>query len=309
MEAITNILENFFTIIIEKLASWIKLAIEMLPNFLVAILITLAFVLLAKLVRNIFHRFLSKISDSKSLNTLFSTVVYILVISAGVFIALSVLKLDKAVTSLLAGAGIIGLALGFAFQDIASNFMSGVIMAVRKPIRTGHLVETNGIFGTVQRVSLRATEIKSPQGQLYIVPNKMIFENPIKNYTASGERRVDLACGVSYGDDLKKVKEVTLQAIESLATIDKEKGISLYFKEFGDSSINYQVRYWVKDSTSQADFLEATSQGIIAIKDAYDKNGIDIPFPIRTLDFGIKGGEKLSEMMPLEIKSNSKEKE
>ncbi len=305
METVTNITADFYSIITNKLNTWLETMIEMLPNFVVAVLITIAFVIVAKVIRAGTHKILRRISDSDSLNTLIATVIYFIIVAVGVFVALSVLNLDKAVTSLLAGAGIIGLALGFAFQDIAANFMSGVFMAVRKPIRSGDLIETNDIFGTVNHVSLRSTELEDPQGQIYIIPNKLIFENPIKNYTKSGKRRVDLKGGISYGDNLRKVKEVTLNAVETLEIIDREKEIEFYFTEFGSSSINYVVRFWLKYSTSQGAYLEASSQSIIAIKEAYDQNDITIPFPIRTLDFGIKGGQTFKEMMPLEINSGN----
>ncbi|MDN3669438.1 mechanosensitive ion channel [Echinicola jeungdonensis] len=304
METVTNITGNFYSIITNKLNSWLETMIEMLPNFIVAVLITISFVIVAKIVRRGVKKLLTKFTDSPSLTTLISMTLYFVIVAIGIFVALSVLNLDKAVTSLLAGAGIIGLALGFAFQDIASNFMSGVMMAVRKPIRSGDLIETNDIFGTVLHVSLRSTELEDPQGQLYIIPNKMIFENPIKNYTKSGKRRVDLSGGISYGDNLRKVKEITTNAVETLEIIDKDKGIEFFFTEFGSSSINYVVRFWLKYSTTQSSYLDASSQSIIAIKEAYDQNDITIPFPIRTLDFGIKGGQTFKDMMPVEIQSN-----
>lgn len=299
MDTLGSKTSDFYSLITDKLASWLDTLIVMLPNILVAVLIVLAFALIAKLVRKGLNKVLNKFSESTSLNNLALRVVYVAIICVGTFVALSVLKLDKAVTSLLAGAGIIGLALGFAFQDIAANFMSGVMLAVRKPIRVGDLIETNDIFGIVQRVNLRATEIQNLQGQRITVPNKLIFENPIQNYTISGVRRVDIECGVSYGDDLNKVKEITIQALKELSVVNQEKGITFFYKEFGGSSINFQARFWLNKTTTQPAYLEAMSQSIVAIKAAYDANGIDIPFPIRTLDFGIKGGEKLSEMVPL----------
>ncbi len=105
--------------------------------------------------------------------------------------------------------------------------------------------------------------------------------------------------GISYGDDLEKVEEITLEAINRINYLDKDKPVDLYFLEFGNSSINFVVRYWV-NYYKQTDYLKALSDGIKNIKKSYDNNNITIPFPIRTLDFGIKGGEKLSEMMTLE---------
>ena len=138
--------------------------------------------------------------------------------------------------------------------------------------------------------------IKTPQGEHVLIPNKNIYQNPLKNYSVSGERRVDLACGVSYGDDLQKVRKIAVEAIRDHVTYDDERNVELFFNEFGDSSINFQLRFWLKNP-SLKDYLAAQSEGIIALKNAFDEHDIMIPFPIRTLDFGIRGGEKLNEVM------------
>jgi small conductance mechanosensitive channel len=209
---------------------------------------------------------------------------------------LAIIGLDKAVTSLLAGVGIVGLALGFAFQDIASNFVSGILLAIRKPVQIGDVIESNDHFGTVININLRSTIILSMQGQHVHIPNKDIYNKPIKNFSEEGKRRIDLKCGVSYGDNLEKVKQITIDAVKSIDYILPSDGIILFFKEFGDSSINFEVRYWV-NFKKQPDYLAAPSDGVMRIKKAYDENNIMIPFPIRTLDFGIKGGEILNEQL------------
>jgi small conductance mechanosensitive channel len=134
------------------------------------------------------------------------------------------------------------------------------------------------------------------QGQHIHIPNKDIYNKPIINYSEEGKRRIDLKCGVSYGDDLEKVKRVTIEAVQGIEYILPKEGITLFFKGFGDFSIDFEVRYWV-DFKKQPDYLAAMSDGIMRIKKAYDENNIMIPFPIRTLDFGMKGGEKLNEQL------------
>ena len=284
-------------LVLEKLENWMRTLIAMLPNLALALIIVLVGYSIAKLVRNIIHKTLRRTTRHSALLTLVTNIVYISIILVAAFIALGVLDLDKTVTSLLAGAGIIGLALGFAFQDIASNFMSGVFMAIRKPFDEGDIIESEEKMGVVTDMNLRATIIRSFQGQYHIIPNKNVFQGVITNYTRLGRRRIDLAVGVSYGDDLEKVKRVTLEAVKGIPTVLQNKDISLYFNEFGDSSINFSIRFWATFK-KQTDFLEAQSDAIMAIKKAYDENDITIPFPIRTLDFGIKGGEKLTEVWP-----------
>ncbi|MGB3619094.1 MAG: mechanosensitive ion channel domain-containing protein [Catalinimonas sp.] len=285
----------------DKITGWVEQAILLLPNLLVAVLIFLAFYFIGKGLRKVVDRPLQRLISSRALGDLLTNIIFVAIVALGLFIALSVLQLDKFVTSLLAGAGIVGLALGFAFQDIAANFMAGILMAVRKPIRVNDIIESNNYFGTVTHISLRDTILRTFQGQLVYLPNKDVYGSAIVNYSHEHTRRVDLDVGVSYGDDLRKVREITVGAIEALDVVDKGKGVTLFFKEFGDSSINFTVRYWV-DFSKQTDYLGALSEGVIAVKEAYDEHDIMIPFPIRTLDFGIKGGEKIWDQ-PLVMKN------
>lgn len=283
-------------IVTEKLQNWLTGIVEMLPNLVVAVLVLILFLIISRIAKKVSFKVLNKFVQSKAVSRLISTIISVSFIIVGVIIALGVLKLEKTVTSLLAGAGIIGLALSFAFQDIASNFISGVLIAIRKPFVVGDIVESTDYFGTVEKINLRYTIIKTFQGNNVLIPNKDIYENPLINYTMSTERRIDLSVGVSYGDDLDKVKKVTLDTINSMDNIARKDDVTLFYTGFGDSSINFDVRFWVDYSRSHSDFLEARSDAIMKIKKAFDENDITIPFPIRTLDFGIKGGEKLSEM-------------
>ncbi len=289
-------INNAAEIILGKLELWMHTLISMLPNLLLALLVIAGFFFLAKFSSNLLRRVLRRFSSHSAVIDFIVTIIRVSIVIVGFFIALGLLKLDKTVTSLLAGAGIAGLALSFAFQDTAANFISGIMLAIRHPIRVGHLVKISDYFGTVERINLRATLLRTMQGQMVIIPNKDVLQNPIENFSITGERRIDLKVGISYGDDLEKVKAVTLEAIRSIDYLHDNKPVDFYYEEFGDSSINFVIRYWIHE-TKQPDFKQAMSDGIINIKKAFDANDIMIPFPIRTLDFGIKGGVTLSEMM------------
>ncbi len=292
----TSEFNDAYDIVIGKVEDWVQTFFEMLPNFVVALFVLILFYVLGKVARKVINNLLSKVTANRTITSLLETIIGISILGIGVFIALSVLQLDGAVTSLLAGAGIIGLALGFAFQDIASNFISGVILSIRHPFGIGDIIETNEFYGTVIKLNLRNTIIKTVTGQIVYIPNKRVFENPLQNYTLTGLRRIDLACGISYGDDLENVRKVTTSAVNMVENVLSEKGIEFYYDEFGNSSINFKIRFWVKFRTNP-DFWEARSEAIMAIKKAFDENDIMIPFPIRTLDFGIRGGEKLDSML------------
>ncbi len=195
-----------YDLIAGKLEAWAETFIKMLPNFILSFVILITFYFIAKMASKLVRNLLEKTSFKISLKDLIGRMVYLVIIIVGTFIALSVLKLDKAVTSLLAGAGVIGLALSFAFQDTAANFLSGIVLSIKSPFRIGDILKTNGFYGKVQKLNLRTTLIKTFQGQEVYIPNKHIFENPLTNYSSHYGRRVDLDVGVSYGDDLDKVK-------------------------------------------------------------------------------------------------------
>ncbi len=278
-----------------KLEEWLNALIEMLPNMAVAILIMIGFVLLGKFVKRIVHKALLKTDSNKAIRDLLCSISYYIVLGLGLFFILDILNLKQAVLSLLAGVGVVGLALGFAFQDIAANLISGIILAVRNPFHVGDIIEVKDVMGTVSRTNLRATIITTFQGQEVFIPNKDVLQSNIINYSTLGNRRIDLAVGVSYGDNLEKVEELVLETIHSLEGVIRKDDVIFDYVEFGSSSINFNIRFWIT-YPDQPGFLSMRNKAIKKIKQAFDENDITIPFPIRTLDFGIKGGQKLSEM-------------
>jgi len=287
---------DFYRIIENKVSTWVEELIALLPNFALAALVLIIGIFLAKRIRNISANLANRISDRAIVNNLFVSFIHIMSLAVVFFAVLSILQLDKAVTSLLAGAGILGLALAFAFQDIAANVTSGIMITFRRPIHVGDLIETNGYMGRVKEVNLRDTIVETLQGEDVIIPNKDLFQKSLKNYSLTMKRRLDIDVRISYAEDLERVRHITLEALQSTPH-RSERDIQFYYTGFGDSSINFQVCIWL-DTFEQPKFREARSEAIISIKKAFNQHEITIPFPIRTLDFGIKGGEKLSTQLP-----------
>ncbi|MFT5252821.1 MAG: small conductance mechanosensitive channel [Flavobacteriales bacterium] len=281
--------------VIQKLEGWLDTFINMLPNMGVTLFLLIIFLVLAKYGSKLFKKLFSKTSSNQALEQLFSTVIYGSILSIGLFIMLGVLGLNKALTSILAGIGVIGLALGFAFQDIAANFLSGIILAFRRPFKTGHIIEIKDIMGTVTKTNLRDSIIETFQGQEVYVPNKDFLQNAFYNFSVLERRRIDIAVGVSYAEDLEKVEDVVLSAIKNLeGVVDKDLMVFDY-SEFDSSAINFNIRFWIK-YPGEPSYFVMRSKAIKTIKKVFDEQNITIPFPIRTLDFGIKGGQKLSQM-------------
>jgi small conductance mechanosensitive channel len=300
-----NGIDKALELILSKLEKWGEHLVLMLPNITVAVVLLILTFVIARTVQNGLTRIMGRFTHSPAINNLISTLVYISLILIGIFFVLGVLKLDTVVVSLLASVGIIGLALGFAFQDIAANFISGIIIAVQKPFRVGDMIETNDYFGVIERITLRTIDIRRVTGELVKLPNKMVFENPVTNYSFYHMRRIDLDVGVSYAEDLERVAKIVIDCLQDVKNRIKDRPVEVMYDEFGDSSINFKARFWVSYSR-QGDYVGAKSDAIIKIKKAFDQNDILIPFPIRTLDFGIKGGEKLNEQLEV-LQANIKD--
>lgn len=266
-------------ILIQKIETWFKESIAALPNVFVAVLVVVAFYYLAKVLKRVFRNFLVRFSVNKALNELMASSLQLTVILVGVFIALGILNLEKTVTSLLTGAGIITFVIGFAFQDIASNFFSGILIAFKKPYQIGDVIEIEKNLGVVEEIELRSTMIRTADGQDILIPNKNILTQVVTNYTFSPFRRVQVVVGVGYESDLKLVEQVTLKALESIPERDSSQLCEVVFTDFGPSSINLSASFWI-NYQKQKVFAVAKHNAIIAINDAYKKHGISIPFPI-----------------------------
>lgn len=285
--------KNSFELVTDRLNGWLDALIELSPDLIVAAVVVVTFSLVARLVRHLSARFLVRLAGGRGIANLLSTLAGAAVVLIGVFIALGILNLDKAVTSLLAGAGVLGIALAFAFQDLAANLIAGVYLSFQRPFVIGDLIETHDVFGTVESVDLRNSILRTHDGRIVVLPNREIFENKLINYSRSGTRRIEVQVGVSYGDDLDKVLDVTRQAIESVEPRDTSQPCEVFFVGFGGSSIDLVARFWIPFQR-QTQYRRAVSDAVMAVKTAYERHDVVIPFPIRTLDFGIKGGRPLS---------------
>ena len=291
-----NELPKIASLLIDKLTSWYEMLIKGLPNIAIAIFVFIIGVQVAKYVKKMVSRIAAKVVDNRAVASILEKVAYISILLVTVFTTLSILQLEKAVTSLLAGAGVIGLALGFAFQEIASNFVSGIFIAFQKPFKPGDIIEIGDLFGTINSIDLRTTTVVTVQGLEVLVPNRKLFTDTVTNLTLTPKRRIDLEVGVSYAEDLERVAKIAGEALEGIEERISDRPVEIYFKEFGGSSINFDARVWIH-YPAHINYIKARHAIVTRIKKAFDENGITIPFPIRTLDFGIKGGRTLEQTL------------
>jgi small conductance mechanosensitive channel len=267
----------------ERLDGWLDTLITNLPNIALAIAVFIAFYWISVLVRRVVKKPLVKVTKQESVRILVMRISSIVIVGLGFLLALGIMNLDTALKSILAGAGVAGLAVGLALQGTLSNTFSGMYLAVKDIINIGDWIESNGFAGTVEKITLRNTFIKEPDNNLVVLPNKMVLENPFKNYGLTTQIRVILECGVEYGEDLERVKDVAIDAIHHRFHKGTELEVEFYYTEFGGSSINFMMRFWV-DAIEKMTILGAKSESIMTLKKAFDAHDISIPFPIRTLD-------------------------
>jgi len=296
MDTFSQQLSDSYKNLVDKLGGWINQFILQIPNILIAVVVAGLAYFFSKYVRKLAVKTTSRFTTNRTVLNLVSNLTAVVFGVVVLFIILSVLNLGESINKILATAGVLGLAVGLALQDPINNLFSGVFMSVRELYRIGDLVKTNDHFGTIVDIDLRSTKLKNPTGQIITIPNKDVIQNSLTNFTTTGERRVDVSCGVSYGDDLEVVEAIVIKTLKGLKNSIESKPIDVVFNEFGDSSINFIARFWINPDT-HTDYLMEQSKAIKAIKKAFDAEDIMIPFPIRTLDFGIRGGVDLSEMV------------
>jgi small conductance mechanosensitive channel len=178
-------------------------------------------------------------------------------------------------TSLIALIGAAGLAVGLALQGSLSNFASGVLIVMFRPYKVGDWIEGGGVSGAVEEVQILTTVLKTGDNKKVIIPNSQIMSGTITNYSANDRRRVDLVVGVSYSDDLDKVRKEIEALVAADERILKDPAVTIAVSELADSSVNFVVRPWVKTADYWGVYFDLTE----SIKKRFDEVGISIPFP------------------------------
>lgn len=250
-----------------------------IPKLVMAIVIFLLTLYVARLGFRLIGAALKRRRIDPELNLLLSRIAQIAIIIIGTIWALATVDFD--VTGFVAGLGIIGFTVGFALKDIAENFVAGVLLLLQQPFDIGDAIEAGGYSGTVTSIEIRSTTIRTFDGLLVIVPNAQVYGNPITNYSKVHQRRINLDVGVGYETDLQKANDIMLEVANNLPGIKEDPAPFVVFKEFGDSSINATLYFWI--DTSEAGYFGSLDAVVKGIKTAFEQEGINIPYPIRTL--------------------------
>lgn len=184
-------------------------------------------------------------------------------------------RLGVNVTPLIAGLGVTGFILGFAFQESLGNLASGMMIALNEPFKVGDVVDAAGHSGVVLEVNMMATVMKTPDGKRIVIPNKSVWGGPIVNYNALGLRRVDLQVGIDYGEDPERAVEIIRETVARIPGVLAEPAPAVAVASLNDSAVQINVRPWVKSS----DYWAVASATLTAVKMELGKAGVKIPFP------------------------------
>ena len=270
-------------ILTTQLAGMWQGLVQMVPGMVIAIIVIVLTWIMSKVAVKIARRATGKANLRPSLAELIHTLVKIAIWIIGLMIALTIIMPGLTPASLVAGLGIGAVAIGFAFQDIFENFMAGILIMLREKMRIGDFIECEGVAGRVEHIALRETHIRKPNKELTIVPNSILFKNPVKILTDVQKRRHEVVCGVSYDTDLEQARDVIRKAVETSDHVDVEEGIDVFAMEFNSSSVDFNIRWW--SGSKPRNMHESRDSVIRSVKRALDDAGIEIPFPYVTNTF------------------------
>lgn len=215
----------------------------------------------------------------QALITLIATGIWI----AGIVVAATILLPGLTAAKLLAGLGLGSIAIGLAFKDIFENFLAGLLIMMRQPMRIGDFIECEDVAGNVERITIRDTYLRRTDGVLVMLPNAFLYKNAVRVLTDLDKRRERLIVGIAYGEDVAAGRAVIREALEGVESIDHARPVQVFAHAFSSSSIDFEVTWWT--GSRPVEVRGSRDQVVEAIKSALNEAGIEIPFPYRTLTF------------------------
>ena len=238
-----------------------------------AIIILILGRIAAGIGRNIVRKLLEKSKTDPAVISFVGGMIYFLILTFAVLAALAKFGIQTA--SFVAILGAAGFAVGFALQGSLANFAAGVLILVLRPFKVGNFIDGAGVAGTVKDIQLFTTVLATPDNVKIMVPNSKLFGDTIKNFSGFDTRRVDLVIGIGYSSDIQKAYDVLVNLIKEDTRILSDPATKIAVSELADSSVNFVVRPWV----NRKDYWGVKFDLTRKIKEAFDENGIEIPFP------------------------------
>lgn len=266
-----------------SLQTMLRNFVSSLPLILVALAVIGLFYMLARVASAITRRIFNPENDSKLLRQVVATVVGVLVFLIGLHIALRISGLTRLATTLLGGTGLIGLAIGFAFRDIAENFLSSILLSLSHPFRVGDLIEVDGTTGYVRKVTTRATLLATFEGNQVQIPNSTIYKGKITNFTSTPLRRRDFSVGIGFNDSARNAQDLIMKVLSSHDAVESDPEPSVLVESLGAATVNLRCYYWFNQRSHSGP--KVNSALIRQVKQTLAEAGVTMPDEAREIVF------------------------
>lgn len=257
--------------------------VEVLPALLMAIVVLFVTRYSVTPARRLTRIVVEQFTSNFSLQLLAVKIVSVAVWIFGILFACILIFPDLGLGDIIALLGLSSVAIGFAFQDIFKNFLAGILLLLNQPFRVNDQIIVSDYEGTVETIDIRSTKIRNYQGEIVVIPNSVVFTNPIEVLTENSHRRTDLEIGLDYNTPLPKARQVLREAVSNVEGVLEEPVVEVDIVGFGGSSIDFVVRYWTRPP--KVVVRRTQTQVIMALKAACDRTDFNIPYPIRTVYF------------------------
>lgn len=271
-------------------------ATGVLPLVLVAVAVAILSYFLARVGAGLTRWFTLSRIDSSLLRQVASNVVAVLIFIVGVYVALRVSGLTRLAVTLLGGTGLVGLALGFAFRDIAENYLASILISLNHPFRVGDLIEVEGAKGFVRKVTTRGTVLNTLEGNQIQMPNSTVYKGKIINYTATPLSRQDFTVGIGFEDSIVEAQQIVMAVMKDhVAVVDDPAPIAIV-ESLGSATVNLRIYYWFDQTTHSP--LKVSSSVIRLVKQKLTDAEISMPDEARELVFPRGVPVQMVEQLP-----------
>ena len=264
-----------FTQLSDELSGILQYGLEKLPTVALGLVIFTIFLFISRPLASLLTRPLQKRNDSRLILLVVQRMISLLFILLGLYILLRLMGLTQLAVALLSGTGVLGLIVGFAFKDIAENFLSSLLLSVQRPFKLGDIIEVAGYLGVVKKMTSRATTLVDFNGDHIQIPNATIYKNAIRNLAANPNMRGTFVVGVGYDVDLNQAQAIALDIMNSLDVVLKQPEPQVLVDSLGSSSCNLRLYFWVNnEQNSMAKVASVLMKRVIA---SYTQSGFSMP--------------------------------
>lgn len=271
----------------QKLDDYYVQFLEALPRFALAILIFVVGILIANWITSIFRKKLQYKSHDQLMSSFLAKAIKLVLIIAIFLLALNAAGLKNIAAAIMATAGASAIVLGFAFKDIAENFLAGIILAFNRPFNINDTVQIENVFGKVLAMEFRYTKIATFDGKSVYIPNSDVLTKPVFNYTEDGFFRTDFVIGISYEDDIEKAKQLIQNSLDNNSELlHDEQHVNFVVEDtLAASTVNLKIYLWISTEDFRRQMLEIRGRTILSIKSILEKNGFNLPADITEIKF------------------------